>query len=69
MLTIHILIKGRDILLDIFRNKDIAKVVLIGVTHIEPRGVHALNENTFLVTSPLGILVEDIYSAIEKINE
>ena len=39
------------------------------MTHVEPRCVHALNEATFLVTYPLGILAEDIGSAIEKINE
>ena len=69
MLTVCILIKGRDILPDIFRNEDIMKGVLIGKTHIEPRIVHALHENTFLVTYPSGILAEDIGSAIAKINE
>ena len=69
MLTVCILIKGRDILPDIFRNEDIMKGVLIGMTHIEPRSVHALNETTFLVTYLSGILAEDIGSAIEKINE
>ena len=68
-LTICILIEGRDILLEIFRNDDIVEGVLIGVTHVEPRHVHALNETTFLVTHPLGVSAEDIGSAIEKINE
>ena len=36
-LTICVLIKGRDILLEIFRNDDISKGVLIGMTHIEPK--------------------------------
>ena len=53
MLTVHVLIKGRHILLDIFRNEDITKRILIGVTHVEPRSVYALNETTFLVTCPL----------------
>ena len=35
MLTVHVSVKGRDILPDVFRNEDIAKGVLIGVTHIE----------------------------------
>ena len=49
-LTVHVLIKGRDILTDVFRNEDIVKGGLIGVTHMEPRSVCALNETTFLVT-------------------
>ena len=68
-LTVLVLIEGRDILPDIFRNEDIMKGVLIGATHVKPRSVHALNETTFLVTYSLGILAEDIGSAIEKINE
>ena len=39
------------------------------MTHMEPRSVHARNETTFLVTCLLGILAEDIGSAIEKINK
>ena len=69
MLTVCILIKGRDILLDIFRNEDIMKGVLIGVPHVEPRGVYAHNETTFLATYPWGILAADIGSAIEKIDK
>ena len=69
ILTVYVLIKGRDILPDIFRNEDVAKGVLIGITHIEPRSVHALNESTFLVTYLSGILAEDIGSAIEKNSE
>ena len=38
-------------------------------TLVEPRGVHALNETTFLVTSLSGILADEIWSAIEKIDE
>ena len=68
-LTVHVLIEGKDILLDIFRNEDIAKGVLVSEIHVEPRGLHALNETTFLVTYSLGIEAEDIGSAIEKINE
>ena len=68
-LTICILINGKDILPDIFRNKDIAKGVLVSRTHVKPRGVHAFNETTYLVTYSLGILAEDIGSAIEKIKD
>ena len=39
MLTVCILIKGRDILPNVFRNEDITKGVLVSVTHVEPRGV------------------------------
>ena len=38
-------------------------------THVEPRGVHALNETTFLVTYSSGILADEIGSATENINE
>ena len=68
-LTVCILINGNVILLDIFRNEDIAKGVLVSRTHVEPRSVHALNETTFLMTYSSRIPAEDISSAIEKINE
>ena len=41
MLTIHILIDGKDILPDVFRNENIAKGVLVSGTHVKPRSVHA----------------------------
>ena len=66
MLTIGISIHGRDILLEIFRNDDIPKGVLIGATHIGPRGVHALNETTFQVTYLSAVSAENNSSAIEK---
>ena len=69
MLTVCILIDGREILPDNFCNEDIVKGVLVSGTHIEPRNVYALNETTFLVTYSSGILAEEIGSAIEKINE
>ena len=50
MLTVCILIDGREILPDIFCNKDITKGILVSGTHIEPRSVYALNETAFLVT-------------------
>ena len=68
-LTVCILIDGNEILQDVFQNKDIAKGVLIGGTHVEPRSVHALNETTFLVTYSSGIMAKEIGSAIEKIDE
>ena len=36
---------------------------------MEPRNVHTLNETTFLGTYALGILADEIGSAIEKIGE
>ena len=68
-LTVHILIDGNDIFPDVFRNEEIAKGVLVGGTHVEPRSVHVLNETTFLVTYSSGILTKKIGSAIEKIDE
>ena len=69
MLTVHILIDGREILPDIFYNEDITKGFLVSGTHVEPRSVYALNETTFLVTYSSEILVEEIGSVIEKIDE
>ena len=69
MLIVCILIDGKDILPDIFRNEDIAKGVFVNRTQIEPRSVCDLNETTFLVTYSSGILAEDIGSVIEKIAE
>ena len=68
-LTVCILIDGKEILSDVFRNEDIAKGVQIGGTHVELRSVHALNETTFLVTYSSGIFAKEIGSAIEKIDE
>ena len=69
MLTVCILIYGKDIFLDVFRNEDIAKGVLVSGSHGKTRSGHALNETTFLVTCPSEILAADIGSAIKKINE
>ena len=68
-LTVHILIDGKEIHPDVFRNEDITKGIMIGGTHNEPRSVYALNETTFLVTYSSRILAEEIGSAIEKIDE
>ena len=69
MLTVCILIDGREILPDVFQKEDVAKGVLIGGTHVKPRSVHAVNETTFLVTYSSDILAEQIGFAIEKIDE
>ena len=38
-------------------------------SHVEPRGVQALNETTFLATHSSGILANEIGSAIKKIED
>ena len=58
------LIDGKDILLDVFRNEDIVKGVLVSRTHVKPRSVHAFNETTFLVPYPTGTWAEDIVSTL-----
>ena len=68
-LNVHILINGKDILLDIFRNEDTTKGVLVSGIHVKPRSVHVPNETTFLVTYSSAILAEDIGPVIEQINE
>ena len=69
MLTVCVLIDGREILPDVFHNEDVVKGVLMGGIDVEPRSVHALNETIFLVTYSSGILAKGIGSAIEKIDE
>ena len=69
MLTVCVLVKGRDILLDVFGNEDIMKGVLIGATHVEPKSVYALNKTTFLVNYLLGVLANDIGNSIEKVDK
>ena len=68
MLTVHILIDGKEILLHVLRNEDVTKGVLMSWTHVESRSVHTLNETTFLVTYSSSILAEEIGSSIEKID-
>ena len=68
MLTLCILIDRKEILLQVFQNKEVAKGVLMGRTHVEPWIVQALNETTFLVTYASGILAEEIGAAVEKIE-
>ena len=50
MLMVCVLIDGKEILLHALQNEDVVKGVLMSLTHVEPRGVHTLNETTFLVT-------------------
>ena len=69
MLMVHVLIDGKEILLHVLQNEDVAKGVLMCWMHVEPRSVQALNETTFLVTYASGILSDEIGSAVEKIED
>ena len=69
MLTVCMLIDGKEILLLALQNEDVTKGVLMSWTHVEPRNVHTLNETTFLVTYASGISADEIGSAIEKIGD
>ena len=69
MLRVHLLIDGKEILLHVLQNEDVVKGVLMSWTHVEPRSVQALNESTFLATYSLGILIDEIGSAVEKIED
>ena len=68
-LMVHILIDGKEILLYVLCNEDVAKGVLMSWTDVEPRIVQALNETTFLATYSLGILADEIGPAVEKIDD
>ena len=62
MLTGHVLIDGKEILLLVLLKEDVTRGV-------EPRNVHTLYETTFLVTYTSGILANEIGSTIEKIGD
>ena len=68
-LTVCMLIDGKEILPLVLQKEDVTKGVLMSWTHVEHRNVHTLNETTFLVTYGLGILANDIGSAVEKIGD
>ena len=44
------------------------KRVLTGWTNVEPKGLQALNGTTFLAIYAVGILAEEIGTAIERID-
>ena len=67
-LMVHVLIDGKEILLQALHNEEVAKGVLMGWTNVEPKSMQALNETTFLATYAAGILAEEIRTAIETIN-
>ena len=66
-LTVHMLIDGKGILPQALYNEEVPKGVITGWTNVEPKGLQALNETTFLDTFAVGILAEEIGIAIEKI--
>ena len=67
-LTVCILIDGKEILQQVLYNEEVVKGVLMGWTNVELKSVQALNETTFLATYAVGILAEEIETAIEKID-
>ena len=68
-LMVHILIDRKETLPHALQNEDVMKGVLMSWTHVKPKGIHALNETTFLVTYSSGILADEIEFAVEKIDE
>ena len=69
MLMVCMLIYGKEILLPVLQNEDVTKEVLMSWTQVEPMNIHTLNETKFLVTYALGILANEIGSAIEKMQD
>ena len=67
-LMVCILIDGKEILLQVLWNEEVAKGVLMGWKHVEPKNVQVLNETTFLAVYAVGILAEEIWAVIEKIE-
>ena len=67
-LTVHMLINGKEILPQAFHNEEAAKGVLTGWMNVEPNRLQALNETIFLATFAVGILAEEIGTAIERID-
>ena len=67
-LMVHILTDGKDILPQALCNEEVAMGVLMGWMNVEPKSMQAINETTFLATYVVGILVEEIGTAIEIID-
>ena len=67
-LMVHVLIDGKEILLQALHNEEVMKGVIAGWTYMEPKRLQALNETTFLATFAAGILAEEIGIAIERID-
>ena len=67
-LMVCVLIDGKEILLQALHNEEVTKGVLTWWTNVEPKRLQALNETTFLATFAVGILAEEIGTAIERID-
>ena len=67
-LMVHVLINGKEILLQALHNEEVTKGVITGWTNVEPKRLQALNEISFLVTFAAGILAEEFGIAIERID-
>ena len=67
-LMVPVLIDGKEILLQALCNEEVTKGVLTGWMNVEPRRLQALNETTFLATYAVGILAEEIGTAIGRIS-
>ena len=67
-LMVHVLIDGKEILLQALCNEEVAKGVITGWMNVEPKRLQACNETTFLATFAVGTLAEEIGIAIERID-
>ena len=67
-LTVCILIDGKEILPQALCNEEVVKGVLMGWMNVEPKRLQDLNEITFLAIYAVGILAEEIGTAIDKID-
>ena len=67
-LMVGVLIDGKEILSQALCNKEVAKGVLTCWMNVEPKRLQALNETTFLAIYAVGILAEEIGTAIAKID-
>ena len=67
-LMVCMLIDGKDILPQALYNEQVANWVLAGWINVEPKCLQALIEATFLATYAVGILAEEIGTAIERIK-
>ena len=67
-LMVHMLTNGKEILLQALCNEEVTKGVLTWWTNVEPKRLQTLNETAFLATYAVGILAEEIGTAIERID-
>ena len=68
-LMVCMLIDGKAILLQALCNEEVVKGVLTGWMNVEPKRLQTLSETTtFLATFAVGILAEEIRTAIERID-